>query len=98
MTAIKENTDFARKLGLLPISQRKFDRHVPRMAAVDARREESFSTSHEDDSDSDKENHEERELIDGEEVHLIKNDIEIFKAKFQETEPLKSTVHGKFLL
>ena len=64
------------------ISQRKFDRHVPWIAAAAAACEKTFSEE-QNDNDSDKENETGRELIDGEEVYLVKDNFQIFKAKFQ---------------
>lgn len=51
------------------------------------------------DSDSDKENkkNDKIKFINREEVYIIENNLEIFKAKYEETEPLKSFVHRKLL-
>ena len=67
------------------VSKRKFDRHVPRI------RPESQS-SDEDDSQTEEEK---RALISGEEVYLLHNGKEVFKAKFESTDLPDSTVHGK---
>lgn len=97
MASIKENAEFARKLSL-PVSQRTFDRHIP---GIDTRRVELYSSSEneEDSSDSGKENEnkDKRKLIKREEVYLVKNNQEIFNSKYEETEFLKSFVHGKIL-
>ena len=71
MTAIKENTDFAKDLGLLPISQKESDRHVPRFADVDARNKESLNNTESDlsfslDSESDE------DLVDNNELSSTK--------------------------
>ena len=36
-------------------------------------------------------------FINREEVYLIESNLEIFKAKYEETKPLKSFVHRKLL-
>ena len=80
---IKDNEDFARQLGL-PVSKRKFDRHVPRVTQYS-----------EDDDEDQVVVEEQRDLLNGEQVYLLHNNKPLFKAKFEETDSSNNTVHGK---
>ena len=78
---IRKNKEVLKELGL-PVSKRKFDRHVPNTdKAV-----ESNCTSPQ------KEEIQSEQLVNGEEVYLLIEGKEIFKATFDSNET--DTVHG----
>ena len=98
---MKENYEMAEKLGL-PVSARKFDRHVfqkiPYFPSLDENQFEADNKSNDSDNG---ENQEEailgRYLFNGEKVYLVVGKLKVFKAKYSETEP-SLTVHGKYLI
>ena len=75
-------------LGLKIQSKRKFDRHVLNLPDPDTDVE-----SHDDENSSDEDTNE-KPLTPGEEVYLIKDNIEIFKARFENIDQTSTTVHG----
>lgn len=103
LVSIKENFEIAKKLGL-PVNPRKFDRHVPRkdpaFQIIEEDQDEEEDEDEEGDNDSDiseelTEITAERELLNDEEVYLVVNNLEVFKAKYSKTDS-SSTVHGKY--
>lgn len=82
---IKDNEKKLKDLGFA-ITKRKFDRHVPNKTV----------SSSDEYSEDDIETNLSKDLLDGEELYLLKGDSEIFKAKYQETQ-LGESVHGKVL-
>ena len=85
------------KLGI-EVSKRKFNRHVPNYENF-----EYVSDSERDSSDDDgsgrnecKENSGWKPLIDGQEVYLVHEGAEIFKAKYEKTAP-GTMVHGNLI-
>ena len=85
LASIKENAEFARNLGL-PVSQKKFDRHVSR---IDTRTIEPHSSSENEEDSSDSDSDKKKRKI------KIQENLELFKVKYEETESLKSFVHGE---
>ena len=96
-----DNNKTLRELGL-PVSQRKFDRHVPHVstAASDENpswSDDSASSDSEEEENNEKIANQNTELMNGEEVYLMKNGNEIFKARYEETQGDLSTVHGDLM-
>ena len=88
---MKENHEMAKKLGL-PVSARKFDRHVPQKVpdfpSLDEHHIEADNESNDsDDGEKQEEAILERDLLNGEEVYLVVGKSKVFKAKYSETEP-----------
>ena len=83
---IAANRVMMQKIGLPVPSRRKFSRHVPNVLQPDE--------SDEDNSDANQSTEEiETPLADGEEVYLLHEKFEVFKAKYEKSNP-GTAVHG----